>query len=89
MKQRMSRSHKSREGFKVDSLLEKALQKNRTDTQPYCLGSYMTLTFLGYHDKSLDKSEDYQIKVETLLVKICHKKRKDSSSAVYEDPVRI
>lgn len=83
MKQRMSRSHKSRDGFKVDSLLD-ILDKSRNNMQPRCLGAYMTLTFLGFYDKTLDATEDYQVKVETLLLKICHKKRKDSSSAIIE-----
>lgn len=84
MKRRMSRSNKSRNGFKVDSLLEKISLKKSTELQPNCLGGYMTLTFLGFYDKSLDDPRDYQVKVETLLLKICHKKRKESSSAIVE-----
>ncbi|VVD03253.1 unnamed protein product [Leptidea sinapis] len=84
MKRRMSRSNKGRTGFKVDSLLEKITLKKSTELQPNSLGGYMTLTFLGFYDKSLDQSIDYQVKVETLLLKICHKKRKESSSAIVE-----
>ncbi|KPI97253.1 hypothetical protein RR46_09160 [Papilio xuthus] len=84
MKRRMSRSNKSRIGFKVDSLLEKITLKKSTEIQPNSLGGYMTLTFLGFYDKSLDDPRDYQVKVETLLLKICHKKRKESSSAIIE-----
>ncbi|XP_035445166.2 polycomb protein suz12-B isoform X2 [Spodoptera frugiperda] len=84
MKRRMSRSNKSRIGFKVDSLLEKITLKKSTELQPNSLGGYMTLTFLGFYDKSLDDPRDYQVKVETLLLKICHKKRKESSSAIVE-----
>lgn len=84
MKRRMSRSNKSRIGFKVDSLLDKITLKKSTELQPNSLGGYMTLTFLGFYDKSLDDSRDYQVKVETLLLKICHKKRKESSSAMVE-----
>ncbi|XP_075978606.1 polycomb protein Su(z)12 [Anticarsia gemmatalis] len=84
MKRRMSRSNKSRMGFKVDSLLEKVTLKKSTELQPNSLGGYMTLTFLGFYDKSLDDPRDYQVKVETLLLKICHKKRKESSSAIVE-----
>ncbi|KAM3966249.1 LOW QUALITY PROTEIN: polycomb protein Su(z)12 [Aphomia sociella] len=83
MKRRMSRSNKSRIGFKVDSLLEKITLKKSTELQPK-LGGYMTLTFLGFYDKSLDDPREYQVKVETLLLKICHKKRKESSSAIVE-----
>ncbi|XP_041986801.1 polycomb protein suz12-B [Aricia agestis] len=84
MKRRMSRSNKSRNGFKVDSLLEKITLKKSTELQLNSLGGYMTLTFLGFYDKSLDEPRDYQVKVETLLLKICHKKRKESSSAIVE-----
>ncbi|XP_045450917.1 polycomb protein suz12-B [Melitaea cinxia] len=84
MKRRMSRSNKSRVGFKVDSLLEKITLKKSTELQPNSLGGYMTLTFLGFYDKSLDDPRDFQVKVETLLLKICHKKRKESSSAIVE-----
>ncbi|XP_028029143.1 polycomb protein suz12-B isoform X2 [Bombyx mandarina] len=84
MKRRMSRSNKSRTGFKVDSLLEKITLKKSTELQPNSLGGYMTLTFLGFYDKSLIDPRDYQVKVETLLLKICHKKRKESSSAIVE-----
>ncbi|KAJ0178165.1 hypothetical protein K1T71_005988 [Dendrolimus kikuchii] len=84
MKRRMSRSNKSRIGFKVDCLLEKITLKKSTELQPNSLGGYMTLTFLGFYDKSLEDSREYQVKVETLLLKICHKKRKESSSAIVE-----
>ncbi|XP_063363645.1 polycomb protein suz12-B [Cydia amplana] len=84
MKRRMSRSNKSRVGFKVSSLLEKITLKKSTELQPNSLGGYMTLTFLGFYDKSLVDPRDYQVKVETLLLKICHKKRKESSSDVME-----
>lgn len=80
----MSRSNKSRIGFKVDSLLEKITLKKSTELQLNSLGGYMTLTFLGFYDKSLEEPSDYQVKVETLLLKICHKKRKESSSAIVE-----
>ncbi|XP_013190850.2 polycomb protein suz12-B [Amyelois transitella] len=84
MKRRMSRSNKGRCGFKIDTLLEKITLKKSTELQPNSLGGYMTLTFLGFYDKSLDDPRDYQVKVETLLLKICHKKRKESSSAIVE-----
>lgn len=84
MKRRMSRSNKSRIGFKVDSLLDKKTLKKKAELQPKKLGGYMTLTFLGFYDKSLDDPRDYQVKVETLLVKISYKKRKESSSSFYE-----
>lgn len=50
MKQRMSRTHKHRKGFKVDCLLDRINMKNR-EIQPGNLEGYMTLTFLGFYDK--------------------------------------
>lgn len=50
MKQRMSRTHKHRKGFKVDCLLDRINMKNR-EMQPGNLEGYMTLTFLGFYDK--------------------------------------
>lgn len=85
----MSRSNKGRASFKVDSLLEKVTLKRSTELQPNNLGGYMTLTFLGFYDKSLENARDYQVKVETLLLKVCHKKRKESSSAIVEVSVSI
>lgn len=46
----MSRSHKSRRGFKIDTILEKLMSKNNQENNPSVRG-YMTLTFLGFYDK--------------------------------------
>ncbi|XP_021916525.1 polycomb protein suz12-B isoform X2 [Zootermopsis nevadensis] len=82
MKQRMSRSHKHRKGFKVDCLLDRINMKNR-EIRPGNLEGYMTLTFLGFYDKKVDTHQE-PVKVETLLLKICHKKRKDVSSPIMQ-----
>ncbi|KAJ9575928.1 hypothetical protein L9F63_007240, partial [Diploptera punctata] len=87
MKQRMSRSHKHRKGFKVDCLLDKLNMKNR-ELQPGNLEGYMTLTFLGFYDKKVDTHQE-PVKVETLLLKICHKKRKDVSSPIMQMTVGV
>lgn len=82
MRYRMSRSHKSRLNFKVDSILDK-VQKSLV---PAALrGGFMTITFLGFYDKKPVPASDTPkepVKVETLLLKICHKKRKDTSLPV-------
>ncbi|CAH1115739.1 unnamed protein product [Psylliodes chrysocephalus] len=76
MKHRMSRSHKNRQGFKIDSLLDKVLSKRDSLTiQP----GYINLTFLGFNNKSLEYQAQIA-QVETVLLKITHKKRKDSSA---------
>ncbi|XP_012268132.1 polycomb protein suz12-B isoform X2 [Athalia rosae] len=82
MRQRMSRSHKSRRAFRIDTILEGLMSKNNQGHNPGVRG-YMTLTFLGFYDK---KVESYQepVKVETLLLKICHKKRKDVSLPIMQ-----
>ncbi|RLU17543.1 hypothetical protein DMN91_009778 [Ooceraea biroi] len=82
MRQRMSRSHKSRRGFKVDTILDKLIAKKKQE-QNLGIRGYMTLTFLGFYDKRVEMSQD-PVKVETLLLKICHKKRKDVSSPIMQ-----
>ncbi|KAL6265177.1 hypothetical protein P5V15_005262 [Pogonomyrmex californicus] len=82
MRQRMSRSHKSRRGFKVDTILDKLIAKKKHE-QNLGVRGFMTLTFLGFYDKRVEASQD-PVKVETLLLKICHKKRKDVSSPIMQ-----
>lgn len=80
MKQRMSRSHKKRKGFKVDSLLER--NKAKRNELPTMQARYMNLTFLGFYDKTLDSGvAPASAQVETSIIKVSHKKRKDSSSS--------
>lgn len=78
MKHRMSRNHKRRKSFKVDSMLQTIT--NRLQPQQPITG-FLTLTFLGFYNKSSQGQED-PVKVETLLLKVCHKKRKDVSCPV-------
>ncbi|XP_011861500.1 PREDICTED: polycomb protein suz12-B [Vollenhovia emeryi] len=82
MRQRMSRSHKSRREFKVDTILDKLIAKKKHE-QNLGVRGYMTLTFLGFYDKRVEVSQE-PVKVETLLLKICHKKRKDVSSPIMQ-----
>lgn len=67
MKQRMSRSHKSRRGFKTDMILEKLMSKNKQEENPGVRG-YMTLTFLGFYDK---KGKHVSKFVKTFILIIC------------------
>lgn len=46
----MSRSHKSRRGFKIDTILDKLIAKKKQE-QNLGIRGYMTLTFLGFYDK--------------------------------------
>lgn len=81
MKHRMSRSHKKRATFKVDSLYDQVKTKNKDFLN--ILPGFMNLTFLGFYDKNIDASIK-QVQIETVLFKISHKKRKDSSSPLME-----
>ncbi|XP_022918148.1 polycomb protein Su(z)12 [Onthophagus taurus] len=81
MKSRMSRSHKGRISFKIDSLLERITSKQKDF--PTILPGYMNITFFGFFDKHLDSSIKV-VQVETVLVKMSHKKRKDSASPFME-----
>lgn len=83
MKDRSTRSNKTRATFKVDSLLAKKLKNDELKNGSNALlGEYLTLMFLGFFDKSI--SEDDFVEVETCLSKISHKKRKDSFKALQE-----
>ena len=83
MKKRMSRNNEGRKGFKIDSLLDR---RTKEDSEMCItnLGSYMTLTFLGYYDQKVKISSSEKAKLELLLVKLCHKKRKESVSPVVQ-----
>lgn len=78
----MSRIHKSRCNFKVDNVLDKVLVKQKENPM-MSLPGYMNITFLGFYDKALD-SNACAAQVETFLLKISHKKRKDSSSPMMQ-----
>lgn len=85
MKGRNIRINKNRRNFKVDSILELKTQKNHIgDTEPRF--KFMTLTFLGFFDSKVNDCEEPS-RVETLLVKIGHKKRKDVSSPIMQSSI--
>ncbi|KAL1517773.1 hypothetical protein ABEB36_001496 [Hypothenemus hampei] len=76
MKNRMSRSHKSRASFKINNLLQNVTDKKENGfIQP----GYINLTFLGFSNNELNYESDFA-QVETILLKLSHKKRKDSSA---------
>lgn len=79
MPQRQTRRRKIRQDFKIDSLLDRVLSKGN-EIPTTIVAGYMTLTFLGFYDKTSRDACPQTVQVETHLVKICHKKRKDSSS---------
>ncbi|XP_014260989.1 polycomb protein suz12 isoform X2 [Cimex lectularius] len=79
MKHRMSRTNKNRKNFKVDSLLETVSSKV---SQPTPVSGFLTLTFLGFYNKLNPVAQQEPVKVESLLLKVCHKKRKEVSCPV-------
>lgn len=88
MKNRMSRSHSARSTFKVDNMLKEKLSKqNNEKTNTQFLGEFLTIMFMGFYDKSLNESIKGSVKVETTVLKLSHKKRKDSSSALMQATV--
>ena len=68
MKKRMSRNNESRKHFKIDTLLERRA-KEESDMCVTNLGSYMTLTFLGYYDEQVDRGDCAKAKLELVLIK--------------------
>lgn len=81
LKNRSTRSNKRRCTFKVDSLLGIKLNKTRNDNITW-LGEYMTLMFLGFFDKTISDLD--VVEVETSLMKISQKKRKDSLKSLQQ-----
>lgn len=99
MRHRMSRSHKTRNTFKIDSMLAQKMNKMRNDKANgmSLSGEYLTLLFLGFFDKTqIDDPMDTTrkadhgeypsntVQVETILLKISHNKRKDITSALMQ-----
>ena len=85
MKKRRSKLDKSREDFKVDSLLgqkESETRKTRAKkldrVMNLNLNRFLNLTFLGYYNHKLEKSSD-KVSVELILVKPSSKKEKEGS----------
>lgn len=89
MKERMSRSHTSRISYKVDDMLKEKLKKQNSNEKfnTQFLGEFMTIMFMGFYDKSLDESINGSVQVETMVLKLSHKKRKISSSTLIQATV--
>uniref|UniRef100_A0A8C9VKH8 SUZ12 polycomb repressive complex 2 subunit b n=1 Tax=Scleropages formosus TaxID=113540 RepID=A0A8C9VKH8_SCLFO len=79
-----------RKAFKVDDMLLK-MEKMKGDEESHSLPSHLQLTFTGFFHKiekpSLNsENEQNSVSLEVLLVKVCHKKRKDVSCPVKQVP---
>ncbi|XP_072224407.1 polycomb protein suz12-B-like [Leuresthes tenuis] len=90
MSHRNSRNNGKRKSFKADNLLFK-VEKMRGDQETLSLSSNLQLTFTGFFHKAGKPSQDSEneqnsVSLEVLLVKVCHKKRKDVSCPVKQVP---
>ncbi|KAL3876031.1 hypothetical protein ACJMK2_033918 [Sinanodonta woodiana] len=83
MKHRQSVTNAKRKTFKVESILKiaEAKRKEPVSGRPHL--QCMNLVFSGFFNEQvpLDTNE---VEVEAILMKICHKKRKDASSPVIQ-----
>ncbi|XP_026019772.1 polycomb protein suz12-B-like [Astatotilapia calliptera] len=90
MSHRNSRNNIKRKNYKVDNLLFK-VEKMRGEQETHSLASNLQLTFTGFFHKAGKLSQDSEneqnsVSLEVLLVKVCHKKRKDVSCPVKQVP---
>lgn len=90
MSHRNSRNNVKRKSSKVDNLLFK-VEKMRGEQETLSLASNLQLTFTGFFHKAGKPSQDSEneqnsVSLEVLLVKVCHKKRKDVSCPVKQVP---
>ncbi|OCT63198.1 polycomb protein suz12 isoform X2 [Xenopus laevis] len=90
MSHRNSRSNAIRKSFKVNDLLLK-VEKMKGDQESHSVSAHLQLTFTGFFhkiDKPSQNSENDQssVTLEVLLVKVCHKKRKDVSCPIRQVP---
>ncbi|XP_041854889.1 polycomb protein suz12-B-like [Melanotaenia boesemani] len=89
MSHRNSRNNIKRKSSKVDNLLFK-VERMRGEQETHSLTSNLQLTFTGFFHKAVkpsqDENEQNSVSLEVLLVKVCHKKRKDVSCPVKQIP---
>ncbi|XP_056143702.1 polycomb protein suz12-A [Lampris incognitus] len=90
MSHRNSRNNAKRKTAKVDDLLFR-VEKMRGDQETRSLASHLQLTFTGFFHKVGKPSQDCEneqnsVSLEVLLVKVCHKKRKDVTCPVKQVP---
>ncbi|XP_064423585.1 polycomb protein suz12-B isoform X3 [Latimeria chalumnae] len=91
MSHRNSRTNAKRKMFKVDDLLSKVERMKGEQESQSSLAAHLQLTFTGFfhkNDKLFQNSENEQnsVTLEVLLVKVCHKKRKDVSCPIKQVP---
>ncbi|XP_028301648.1 polycomb protein suz12-B isoform X2 [Gouania willdenowi] len=90
MSHRNGRSNAKRKAFKVDDMLQ-MVEKMKAEQESPSLCSHLQLTFTGFFLKdekpsSNSENEQSSVSLEVLLVKVCHKKRKDVSCPIKQVP---
>nr|XP_015809751.2 polycomb protein suz12-B isoform X2 [Nothobranchius furzeri] len=90
MSHRNGRTNARRKTFKVDDML-KTVERMKGEQDSPSLSSHLQLTFTGFFhkdEKPSQNSENEQnsVSLEVLLVKVCHKKRKDVSCPIKQVP---
>ncbi|XP_060916205.1 polycomb protein suz12-B isoform X2 [Labrus mixtus] len=90
MAHRNGRTNARRKTFKVDDMLQ-TVEKMKGEQDSPSLSSHLQLTFTGFFhkdEKPSQNSENEQnsVSLEVLLVKVCHKKRKDVSCPIKQVP---
>ncbi|XP_077055090.1 polycomb protein suz12-B [Siphateles boraxobius] len=90
MSHRNSRTNAKRKAFKVDDLLS-SVERMKGEPESQSVTSHLQMTFTGFfhkNDKPCQNSENDQnsVSLEVLLVKVCHKKRKDVSCPIKQVP---
>lgn len=90
MSHRNSRNNAKRKNWKVNDFLFK-VEKTRGEQETLSLNSNLQLTITGFFHKAGrpcqdSENEQNSVSLEVLLVKVCHKKRKDVSCPVKQFP---
>uniref|UniRef100_A0A8C7WN40 SUZ12 polycomb repressive complex 2 subunit b n=1 Tax=Oryzias sinensis TaxID=183150 RepID=A0A8C7WN40_9TELE len=90
MSHRNGRTNTRRKTFKVDDMLQ-TVERMKVEQDSPSLSSHLQLTFTGFFhkdEKPSQNSENEQtsVSLEVLLVKVCHKKRKDVSCPIKQVP---
>uniref|UniRef100_A0A7N8X3Y6 SUZ12 polycomb repressive complex 2 subunit b n=1 Tax=Mastacembelus armatus TaxID=205130 RepID=A0A7N8X3Y6_9TELE len=90
MSHRNNRTNAKRKTFKVDDMLQ-MVEKMKGEQDSPSMSSHLQLTFTGFFhkdEKPSQNSENEQnsVSLEVLLVKVCHKKRKDVSCPIKQVP---
>uniref|UniRef100_A0A8D3CKE0 SUZ12 polycomb repressive complex 2 subunit b n=1 Tax=Scophthalmus maximus TaxID=52904 RepID=A0A8D3CKE0_SCOMX len=90
MSHRNGRTNAKRKTFKVDDMLQ-TVEKMKGEQDSPSLSSHLQLTFTGFFHKDekpsqVSENEQNSVSLEVLLVKVCHKKRKDVSCPIKQVP---